>query len=74
MSIHVTKRNGDKAVYNPEKLKQALQSSGAGKAEQGKITGIVTKRLYDGISTGKIYRMAFDLLKRESHRMQGDIN
>ena len=69
MKIYVTKRNGEKALFSPAKLKQALQASGAGKAEQVKITGLVMQNLYDGIPTGKIYRMAFDLLKKESYRM-----
>ena len=71
MKIYVTKGNGEKATFDPEKLKRALQSSGAGKNEQEKIVRLVIQNLYDGISTGKIYRMAFDLLKKESHRMAG---
>ena len=71
MKIRVTKGNGEKADFNPEKLKQALESSGAGRAEQEKIIRLVTRKLYDGISTVKIYRMAFDLLKKESHKIAG---
>ena len=71
MNIHVTKGNGEKVVFNPDKLKQALESSGAGRGEQEKIIHQVTQKLYDGISTGKIYHMAFDLLKKESHKMAG---
>ena len=71
MKIRVTKGNGEKADFNPEKLKQALESSGAGRAEQEKIIRLVTQKLYDGIPTGKIYRMAFGLLKKESHKIAG---
>ncbi|MBN2635051.1 MAG: restriction endonuclease [Prolixibacteraceae bacterium] len=71
MMIHVTKRNGDKVLFNPTKLKQALESAGAEKAEQEKISNIVTQKLYDGIPTGKIYRLAFDLLKKESLKVAG---
>ena len=71
MNIYVTKGNGEKVLFNPEKIKQALRASGAGRAEQEKITGLVIQNLYDGISTGKIYRMAFDLLKKESHHLAG---
>lgn len=71
MKIHVTKGNGEKVVFNPDKLKQALASSGAMRDEQEKITRMVTQKLYDGIPTGKIYRMAFDLLKSESYKMAG---
>ena len=71
MNIYVTKGNGDKVLFDPEKIKQALKMSGAGEAEQDKITALVIKNLYNGIPTGKIYRMAFDLLKKESHRLAG---
>lgn len=71
MMIRVTKRNGDKVLFNPKKLEQALESAGAEKAEQEKISKIVTQKLYDGIPTGKIYRLAFDLLKKESLKVAG---
>ncbi len=71
MEIHVTKGNGDIVLFNSDKLKQALQSSGAGTEEQEKIVQLVQKNLYEGISTSKIYRLAFDLLKKESYRMAG---
>ena len=71
MNIRVTKGNGDKVYFNPEKLKQALESSGAGRAEQEKVIRLVTQKLYDGIPTGKIYRLAFELLKKESYKIAG---
>jgi hypothetical protein len=71
MIIHVIKGNGDKAVFDPEKLKKALQSSGAGKSEQERIVNLVTQKLFDGISTNEIYRIAFDLLKVQSHKLAG---
>lgn len=71
MTINVTKENGEKAIFSPDKLKQALASAGAGAVEQEKILRLVIPKLYDGIPTRKIYRMAFDLLKKESHRLAG---
>lgn len=71
MNLHVTKGNGEKVLFDPEKLKQALRSSGAGRYEQEQITEEVRKKSYDGIPTRKIYQMAFDLLKKESHEMAG---
>ncbi len=71
MNISVVKGNGERVVFNPEKLKQALQSSGVGYEEQQRITEKVIRRLYDGISTRQIYKMAFDLLKKESFKMAG---
>lgn len=71
MTIQVTKGNGEKVLFDPEKLKQALASSGAEIAEQEKITSQVESKLFDGIHTQKIYQMAFDLLKKESHKIAG---
>jgi hypothetical protein len=71
MTIQVIKGNGEKVLFDPEKLKQALASSGAEIAEQEKITSQVESKLFDGIHTQKIYQMAFDLLKKESHKIAG---
>lgn len=71
MNIQVIKGNGEKVLFDPVKLKQALASSGAEIEEQEKITSQVTTNLYNGISTRKIYQMAFDLLKKESHKIAG---
>jgi hypothetical protein len=71
MAFHVTKGNGEKVLFDPEKLKQALAFSGAEKSEQENIARQVASKLYDGISTRKIYQLAFDLLKRESHKTAG---
>ena len=71
MTIQVIKGNGERVLFDPEKLKQALASSGAEIAEQEKITNQVESKLFDGIHTQKIYQMAFDLLKKESHKIAG---
>lgn len=71
MEIQVVKGNGDKALFDPEKLKKALAFSGAGKTEQEHIAGLVKARLYDGIPTKKIYQMAYALLKKSSNRTAG---
>ncbi|MCE4566325.1 restriction endonuclease [Maribellus sp. CM-23] len=71
MNLHVTKGNGEKVLFDAGKLKQALQSSGAGKQEQESIVRLVRDELYDGIPTRKIYQLAFSLLKKESYKMAG---
>lgn len=71
MQIQVRKGNGDTVLFNTEKLKQALQNAGAGTLEQEKIATAVERKIYNGISTKEIYKIAFDLLKRESHKIAG---
>lgn len=71
MNLHVTKGNGEKVLFDPGKLKQALSSSGADTQEQERITAAVQSELYEGIPTRKIYQLAFGLLKKESLKMAG---
>ena len=71
MNIQVIKGNGEKVLFDPEKLKQALSLSGAEIEEQENIIRQIASKLYDGISTRKIYQMAFDLLKKESLKIAG---
>lgn len=71
MTIRVIKGNGEKVLFDREKLKQALGFSGAGTEEQEKIVSLVESRIFDGIPTKQIYQMAFDLLKKESHKIAG---
>jgi hypothetical protein len=71
MNIRVVKGNGEKVTFDSEKIRQALNYSGAEKEVIDKITAQVESRIYDGIPTKKIYQMAFDLLKRDSLRNAG---
>lgn len=71
MTIRVTKGNGEKVIFDPEKIKQALSFSGADAEVINKITTQVVSNIHDGISTKKIYQIAFDLLKKESYRNAG---
>lgn len=71
MTIRVTKGNGEKVLFEPEKIRQALKSSGAEVEVADKIAKQVATKIHDGITTKKIYQLAFDLLKKESYRNAG---
>jgi hypothetical protein len=71
MQIQVIKGNGEKVYFDAQKLKQALQNAGAGTSEQDRITKLVESKIYNGITTKQIYKIAFDFLKRESHKIAG---
>lgn len=71
MTIRIIKGNGERVHFDREKLKQALSFSGAGPEEQEKIASMVETRIYDGIPTKQIYKLAFDLLKKDSHKAAG---
>jgi hypothetical protein len=71
MEIQVVKGNGERVLFDKEKLSQALRSSGASLNDQERISSQVAARIYNGISTREIYQMAFELLKQESHKTAG---
>ena len=64
--VFVLKANGEKAAFSEEKLRRSLANAGAPPSTIGFIIRQVEKELYDGIPTRKIYRMAFELLKKDS--------
>lgn len=67
----IIKANGEKVLFDPNKIIAALQNSGANEKEAHQIVTAVKQRLYDGISSKKIYQMAYALLKKQSHRTAG---
>lgn len=71
MDIQVVKGNGQKVLFDKEKLSQALRSSGASAEDQERVSRKVATRIYNGISTREIYQIAFDLLKQESQKTAG---
>lgn len=61
--ILVTKASGVKAPFLENKLKASLMRSGADNNQINQILSEVSSQLYQGISTRKIYQIAFNLLK-----------
>jgi len=69
--ILITKRNGEKVPFNVQKLIDSLDRSGASEEEIEKIINEVGNHLVDGMSTRKIYQMAYAILRKKSHRTAG---
>lgn len=70
-SVHVTKYSGETEEYDESKLRHSLSSAGADPVLIDRIADQINEKLYDGISTQKIYKEAFRLLKAESQRTAG---
>ncbi len=70
-TIVVTKNTGEKDVFDAEKLKTALRRSGATEEEVNLVEQEVLKKLYNNISTKKIYQIAYSLLRNKSKRTAG---
>jgi hypothetical protein len=66
--IEVRKSDGQREPYSSEKLRISLRRAGASDAVAGDVLADLEPRLRDGISTGKLYRMARSALKKRSRR------
>lgn len=64
--IVITKASGQQTPFSPEKLKRSLLNVRASEDLAESIVDEIQSKLYAGISTKKIYRIAFDLLRNTS--------
>lgn len=65
----VTKANGEQVLFSLDKLRNSLSRAGASDEIIEKIVKDISPRLYQGISTKKIYRWAFSKLKQRSSHL-----
>jgi Holliday junction resolvase-like predicted endonuclease len=65
--ISVRKHSGELDVFSEDKLRSSLQNAGANAEVSDYVLSEVSESLYDGISTGTIYKMAFQVLKRKKY-------
>jgi len=65
--MKVTKFSGEVAVFDEEKLKKSLSKSGARQEAVDNVITAIEKELYEGIPTKKIYKLAFQQLKKVSN-------
>ena len=64
--IFITKASGELVPYSEEKLQHSLMKAGATDAQVKEILHDISGKLYPGISTKKIYRLAFNNLRNSS--------
>jgi len=67
--ILITKASGEKAYFDEDKLRHSLSKAGAEDFQVNEIISELVKELYDGISTKRIYHLAFDRLKNRSKHL-----
>lgn len=61
--IYILKANGERELFNKEKLCHSLNRSGAEPKEVDEVLAHVSEELEDGMTTDHIYRHAFTTLK-----------
>lgn len=64
--INIIKASGEKAPFEIEKVIRSLERAGADKLLIKEIVQDIDKEVHDGMTTKKIYQMAFNILKRKS--------
>lgn len=67
--ILITKASGDKVPFIEEKLSRSLSRAGADEMQIQEIIKEVSGQLYEGISTKKLYHLAFSKLKEKSKHL-----
>ncbi len=65
--MKVVKYSGNIVDFEIDKLKRSLLKSGASSIVVADILNKIQSQIYDGITTKKIYKMAFSLLKKASN-------
>jgi transcriptional regulator NrdR family protein len=61
--MKIVKHSGNIVEFKREKLRDSLKS-GASRSIVEDVISQIEKQLYEGISTKKIYKLAFGLLKK----------
>lgn len=64
--MKVIKNSGEVVPFNADKLRHSLLKSGASEADAADIIDVIRSRLYDGIPTKHIYKMAEKMLRKLS--------
>lgn len=70
-NITITKRSGEKVLFDTDKLRASFERSGAGTEYIEEIIAEVKHKITDGISTHKLYQLAYSLLRKKSNRAAG---
>ena len=65
--MNIVKHSGDIVAFSPDKLRRSLTKSGANASVVDDIMKKIQNEIYEGISTKKIYKMAFALLKKKAN-------
>ncbi|MGB7785041.1 MAG: restriction endonuclease [Salinimicrobium sp.] len=63
--IQVTTASGERSAFSREKIARSLQKSGASEETVHQILDIISAEVYPGMSTKRIFKRAFKLLRKK---------
>ncbi len=67
--VYVTKSSGEKSRFSEQKLRRSLERAGASEDQISYIIKEIGTKLFEGITTKQIYKLAFSLLKDNSRHL-----
>lgn len=65
MSVRIVKADGEEELFDQSKLELSLKRAGASEAVRMRVIRRIMQELRDGMTTGDIYRHAFEILRAE---------
>ena len=69
--ISIIKNSGETVPFDSAKLKKSLIRSGATQENADYVTDFICDNIVDGMSTRKVYKLAYKLLKKQSVKVAG---
>lgn len=70
-NFNITKKSGEVIRFDAEKIKRSFKRSGANQQDIDDVLSKLSAHVYDGISTKKLFRIAYDLLREKSVGVAG---
>jgi len=67
--VTIIKASGEQTSFSEEKLRSSMRNSGASNDQIDAVIEEVKTKLYNGMTTKKIYRIAFSLLKKGARHL-----
>jgi len=71
VQIEIRKKSGERVLFDPDKLRYSLERSGANAGDIETILAQMGDKVFDGISTHKLYQMAYAILRKISNHAAG---
>jgi len=70
-NISIIKNSGESVDFDSEKLKRSLIQSGASQVDAEYVTNYISNNIVDGMTTRRVYKIAYKLLKKRSTKVAG---
>jgi len=70
-NFKITKKSGEVIQFDSNKLRKSFERSGASQKDIDEVIKHLSENVYDGISTKKLFQLAYNLLRKRSLEVAG---